>query len=177
MLSALSAWRAPQKPAATIGDADLDALSQGPTIVLQDDDEDDQPRDEDSIEDDDEAPSFPAKNSIQRAQSGGLALPPSTTNKPAPVKRSGRGKVALEPGFSQLDWAKLQRSGADLKSGVKGLLRVTPSELAKHRSRDDAWSAYNGKVYNITPYLRYHPGGVGELMRSAGRDGTDLFSA
>ena len=141
------------------------------------DDEEDARDQEDPIEDDDDrVPSFPAMNSIQRASSG-LALPPSTTNKPAPVKRSGRGKVALEPGFSQLDWAKLQRSGADLKAGIKGLQRITPSELAKHRSRDDGWSAFNGRVYNITPYLRYHPGGVGELMRAAGRDGTDLFSA
>lgn len=32
-----------------------------------------------------------------------------------------------------------------------------------------------GKVYNITPYAKYHPGGVGELMRCAGRDGMKLF--
>jgi cytochrome b involved in lipid metabolism len=33
-----------------------------------------------------------------------------------------------------------------------------------------------GKVYNITPYLPYHPGGEPELLRSAGRDGTKLFA-
>jgi cytochrome b involved in lipid metabolism len=33
----------------------------------------------------------------------------------------------------------------------------------------------NGKVYNITPYLPFHPGGQGELMRAAGRDGSKLF--
>jgi cytochrome b involved in lipid metabolism len=33
-----------------------------------------------------------------------------------------------------------------------------------------------GKVYNITPYLPYHPGGEPELMKAAGRDGTKLFS-
>jgi cytochrome b involved in lipid metabolism len=48
---------------------------------------------------------------------------------------------------------------------------VTPAELALHKTREDAWSCFNGRVYNITPYLRYHPGGVGELMRVAGRDG------
>lgn len=32
-----------------------------------------------------------------------------------------------------------------------------------------------GKVYNITPYLPYHPGGEPELMKAAGRDGTKLF--
>ena len=32
-----------------------------------------------------------------------------------------------------------------------------------------------GKVYNITPYLDFHPGGIDELMRGAGTDGTALF--
>lgn len=41
--------------------------------------------------------------------------------------------------------------------------------------RDDAWSSFNGKVYNLTAYLPYHPGGEKELMRVAGRDGTKLF--
>lgn len=47
--------------------------------------------------------------------------------------------------------------------------------LKEHRAKDDAWTAINGKVYNITPYLPYHPGGEKELMRVAGRDGTKLF--
>ena len=49
--------------------------------------------------------------------------------------------------------------------------------LKEHNKKDDAWSAFNGKVYNITPYLPYHPGGEKELMRVAGRDGTKLFGA
>jgi len=47
--------------------------------------------------------------------------------------------------------------------------------LRLHNKRDDAWAAFNGKVYNITPYLDFHPGGEKELMRVAGRDGTKLF--
>lgn len=34
---------------------------------------------------------------------------------------------------------------------------------------------YQGKVYNITPYLPFHPGGEAELMRGAGRDAAKLF--
>jgi cytochrome b involved in lipid metabolism len=34
---------------------------------------------------------------------------------------------------------------------------------------------YTGNVYNITPYLDYHPGGVDEIMKGAGIDGTTLF--
>lgn len=47
--------------------------------------------------------------------------------------------------------------------------------LKQHNKREDAWSAFQGKVYNMTPYLSYHPGGEKELMRVAGRDGTKLF--
>ena len=59
--------------------------------------------------------------------------------------------------------------------GVDQLQRIPPSVLKQHNKRDDAWSAFNGKVYNITPYLSYHPGGEKELLRVAGRDGTKLF--
>lgn len=47
--------------------------------------------------------------------------------------------------------------------------------LKEHNTRADAWTAINGKVYNITPYLPFHPGGEKELMRVAGRDGSKLF--
>jgi len=59
--------------------------------------------------------------------------------------------------------------------GVSTLLRVTPSMLQQHNTRQDAWTAINGKVYNVTSYLAFHPGGEKELMRVVGRDGTKLF--
>lgn len=39
----------------------------------------------------------------------------------------------------------------------------------------DVNKIFSGKVYNITPYMEYHPGGEEELMRGAGIDGTQLF--
>lgn len=32
------------------------------------------------------------------------------------------------------------------------------------------------QVYNVTPYLRFHPGGVDYLMLGAGKDATALFN-
>lgn len=102
---------------------------------------------------------FPAPNSQQRQ--GGTEF--------------ARKKVTLKPGRSLLDWIRLGRSGADL-TGVGGqTLQVTREELAKHSTVADAWMAIRGKVYNITPYMEYHPGGQDELMRGAGIDGTALF--
>ena len=35
-------------------------------------------------------------------------------------------------------------------------------------TRESCWVAFNGMVYNCTPYMEYHPGGGDELMKSAG---------
>ncbi|KAG1746988.1 cytochrome b5-like heme/steroid binding domain-containing protein [Suillus occidentalis] len=107
-------------------------------------------------------------------QSSSSLLAPMTTTQP-PKRPSRRDKVALAPGFGPLDWGNLKSSGQDLR-GVDTLMRIPPSMLKLHNKKEDAWTAINGKVYNITPYLPYHPGGEKELMRVAGRDGTKLFS-
>lgn len=62
------------------------------------------------------------------------------------------------------------------EKGVPQLGRYTLEDIKQHRTQEDAWTAIQGKVYNITPYLKFHPGGVKDLMRCAGRDGTKLFS-
>jgi cytochrome b involved in lipid metabolism len=53
---------------------------------------------------------------------------------------------------------------------------IGPCATLKHNTPEDAWSAFNGRVYSLNAYLRFHPGGEKELMRVAGRDGTKLFS-
>ncbi|KAF8896115.1 cytochrome b5-like heme/steroid binding domain-containing protein [Infundibulicybe gibba] len=110
----------------------------------------------------------PSSRSAQpSAAPASLAVPTTTTKRPAPPSKK-RG--------NPLDWAALKSSGADLR-GVDTLLRIPPSVLKQHNKRDDAWSAFNGKVYNMTAYLSFHPGGERELMRVAGRDGTKLFAS
>lgn len=58
------------------------------------------------------------------------------------------------------------------------LIKVPPSLLAKHsKAPEDVWTALNGRVYNITAYIPFHPGGEKDLLRGAGKDGTKLFNA
>ncbi|NXN11906.1 NB5R4 reductase, partial [Indicator maculatus] len=84
-------------------------------------------------------------------------------------------QVPLKPGRSLMDWIQLTKSGKDL-TGLKGrLIEVTEDELAKHNKKEDCWICIRGFVYNVTPYMEYHPGGEDELMKAAGTDGTDLF--
>lgn len=110
----------------------------------------------------------PPTNSQQRVSSS--LSPDNAIKTPNP-----RNKVLLSPGHSPMDWAALIRSGN--LSGVSTFQRVTPSHLKTMTGRKGkpAWSSWQGKVYNITPYLPFHPGGEAELMKAAGRDGTKLF--
>ncbi|KAJ5103824.1 hypothetical protein N7532_004353 [Penicillium argentinense] len=124
-------------------------------------------------------PSAAAGLRVPPTSSGGSRLS-SSTLAPVPVKKSTSRKVVLEPGYSPLDWAartadpKNQLRGANMPPGY---LRVTPSMLKAQNGRKgrDAWTSYQGKVYNIQPYVPYHPGGKGELLRGAGKDSAQLF--
>lgn len=87
-----------------------------------------------------------------------------------------RNKVALKPGHSLMGWIKLASAAKDLAGTGGKPIEVTPEMLALHDREDDCWVALKGNVYNVTKYLHYHPGGVEELMRGAGRDATKLFN-
>ena len=71
------------------------------------------------------------------ANGGGSSLTASATGNP-------RNKVALGPGRSLLDWIRLGKSATDL-TGVMGVERdVSAEELARHCTKDDAWTALKG---------------------------------
>lgn len=87
-------------------------------------------------------------------------------------------QVYLEKGYSQVDWLRRTKSGEDL-NGLQGkALRkdIPMDEVKLHKTEDDAWMVLRGKVYNITPYLKYHPGGIDILVKVAGKDGTGAFN-
>ncbi|QSS62891.1 hypothetical protein I7I51_02634 [Histoplasma capsulatum] len=113
---------------------------------------------------------------LPRGLTSSTLAPIQVQGKPQPSRQ-----VALEPGRSPLDWAALTSQPNHKLRGENlppTLIRVTPSILKAHNGRKgrDAWTSYMGKVYNITPYLPFHPGGKGEILRGAGRDSEKLFT-
>ncbi|KAL8262432.1 hypothetical protein R6Q59_023781 [Mikania micrantha] len=94
------------------------------------------------------------------------------------IKPASRAKVPFQIGYSHMDWLKVTRTHPDL-AGLKGQSnkRLIPlSEVKQHNTEDSMWTVLKGRVYNITPYMKFHPGGVDMLMKAVGKDCTALFS-
>ena len=89
---------------------------------------------------------------------------------PSP-RRTSSSREPIPRGYSQLDWAVVQSTLPPLDPPRA----ISLQELRYHRTPQDCWCVLATRVYDITPYLPYHPGGIKQLMRGAGQDATTLF--
>lgn len=58
--------------------------------------------------------------------------------------------------------------------------RFTREEIEKHDKPDDCWIVINGKVYDATSVLEWHPGGSAPILGHAGKahaSTTDEFNS
>lgn len=85
--------------------------------------------------------------------------PLSSTNKSNP------GDVLIMP--------KVEKNKAKVE--VISVPEITLEEVAHHDSFDDCWIVIYDRVYDVTQFLRDHPGGDDIIMDHAGRDATIAF--
>lgn len=62
------------------------------------------------------------------------------------------------------------QSGSTIKNG-----ELTADDVAQHDTPDDCWTIINGGVYEITDYIKQHPGGS-VITQACGKDGSRLFN-
>ena len=48
-------------------------------------------------------------------------------------------------------------------------------DISHHNQENDLWMVIHGGVYNLTKFLKEHPGGEEVLLNLAGQDGTKCF--
>ncbi|KAH8409460.1 hypothetical protein KR222_005907 [Zaprionus bogoriensis] len=61
------------------------------------------------------------------------------------------------------------------KAELKAVPEITLEQVAQHDSFDDCWIVIYDRVYDVTSFLREHPGGDDVIMDHAGRDATIAF--
>lgn len=105
----------------------------------------------------------------------------SSSSKQQQQRQQKVGKVHLSPGYSQMDWMRLTKTKNNNLNGLGGKKInvskrvITLEEIAQHNTEEDAWIGFRGKVYNLTPYIHFHPGGAKILLQAFGTDCTALF--
>lgn len=62
-----------------------------------------------------------------------------------------------------------------VKAELQSVPEITLEEVAHHDSFDDCWIVIYDRVYDVTHFLREHPGGDDVIMDHAGRDATIAF--
>ncbi|XP_072975475.1 cytochrome b5 domain-containing protein RLF isoform X1 [Typha angustifolia] len=107
-----------------------------------------------------------------------LTVDGPSRQKPLMKKSVVRAKVPFEKGYSQMDWIKLTNTNPDLAElkGRSNRRLISIDEVKQHKTEGSVWTVLKGRVYNISPYMKFHPGGVDMLMKAAGKDCTALFN-
>lgn len=63
---------------------------------------------------------------------------------------------------------------ADSKSDTNGKVYLI-NEVSQNNSKDSCWLIIDQRVYDVTKYLREHPGGSSEILPFCGKEATDAF--
>jgi len=103
-----------------------------------------------------------------KTKTSALDIPSSSSSSATARKKSGR--------FGLAEWNRLLAVSKDLAQRRDAPLRkIRMSEIQQHNQVHDGWVVVRGKVYFLTPYLAYHPGGEAILRKVLGQDATALY--
>ncbi len=81
-------------------------------------------------------------------------------------------------GFVEAPAAKDNSEIAGMETGEiekeDSIISYSLSEVTRHSVKEDCWLAIDGKVYDVTNYIKNHPGGD-SLIQGCGSDATELY--
>ena len=105
----------------------------------------------------------------------------TTTRTPADIamgRRIQTSTTTTTNNFGLSDWMRLLSVSKDMAQLHGQAIRrnITIPEVQQHSSVHDGWIIlHHSHVYNLSPYLPYHPGGKNILKSVLGKDATILF--
>jgi len=104
---------------------------------------------------------------------------PSARSVPGSAASNGSDgvPVSLAPDGGATTTSAGSAPDVDTSGGPAGSLRAySPAEIARHDDSADCWLVVAGRVYDVTAYLRQHPGGSRTILPWCGRESTEAFA-
>lgn len=83
-----------------------------------------------------------------------LPSPPVSLAEPAAEAQAESGKALLDK----------------VSAHIPGIEEYTRAQVAEHAGPESAWVTYGSAVYDITDFVKQHPGGAKRIMLAAGKD-------
>jgi cytochrome b involved in lipid metabolism len=117
---------------------------------------------------------------------GGAAVIKAICGKDGTKSFSGQHAGASKPNadLSSLLVGPLAAAGTSSGSGTDTALpgtgtavALTAAEVLKHSTGTDCWSVIKGEVYDLTAYVKDHPGGANLIKAICGKDGSTSFAS
>ena len=117
-----------------------------------------------------------AQNKTDKAKKNTLTL--KRINAPAIANKASNTKSATNPTKvvikqPNINLVQIMKS-VKLPSASSGISLL---EVARHNTPQSCYLAINGNVYNVSPYLNYHPAGPGIIIENCGKEVTGLFAS
>ncbi|CAE7705677.1 ppsA [Symbiodinium sp. CCMP2592] len=92
-----------------------------------------------------------------------------------PQRKCPSGAKFQKAGGSQLQFLQMLEGNKNPKAQLEEGTVLTAEEVARHNQVGDCWTIFQGRVYDISAYIDFHPGGKKQIMQGAGKDMTSLF--
>jgi cytochrome b involved in lipid metabolism len=86
-------------------------------------------------------------------------------------------QVLVPAPSSQASLTESQQVGTEASIAFKPAndTSYTLGDVETHNTQANCWTVVFEKVYNITTYIRNHPGGASSISKICGKDGTSIF--
>lgn len=112
---------------------------------------------------------------LARGDGGGvLSTAAPSTSVAAPTAATAPAPVRTTAAAASSSWPN--QSSTSTSSSSAAPAGITMAELDRHNTSTSCWLLISGKVYDVTSYLRNHPGGSRTITPWCGKESTNAFA-
>lgn len=97
----------------------------------------------------------------------------------APINRRAIGLSLAAASVLVGSWNYFKDNDNILNESLNESVNITTytvEEVQRHNSIDSCWIVIDGYIYDVTEFLRLHPGGASRILKVAGNDATNQFN-